>query len=152
VLPAPKSLKITAEDVEMRLRRLLKKGLLSGRPSLPGERAWMTGEDGTRPGAFCPSQHLRSRQAASYDFEHGRPIDTRSSDARSAGEVFAAPTLALVPWQLKQAASGPSEPESDRCARCAKAHLVDPSSARHFAISTGPRPVQVGDRKQAKSI
>jgi hypothetical protein len=48
VLPVVKSLRITAGDLETKLRSLLKRELLSERPSLPGERGWMTGEDGTK--------------------------------------------------------------------------------------------------------
>lgn len=95
-LPLPKSLKIATDDLETNLRSLLKKGLLSERPSLPGERAWMIGEDGIKLSLVISPAGLASIGMST--------ADNAEPDAASTGTMPARSKVAAG----KRDASGPS--------------------------------------------
>jgi hypothetical protein len=60
VLPVPKSLKLSTADLDPVLRRLLSKGLLLERPSLPDEKPWAGSQEGARTSLIIAPQGLEA--------------------------------------------------------------------------------------------
>ncbi|RYE08101.1 MAG: DUF3489 domain-containing protein [Hyphomicrobiales bacterium] len=108
-LPIPKSLKIAADDLETKLRGLLKKELLSERPSLPGERAWMTGEDGTRLSLVISPTGLAAIGVSTADNAQADAVSTGAKPARA--KVAAGKPEASTPSGTAAPAADSSEPK-----------------------------------------
>jgi hypothetical protein len=87
VLPVPKSLKLSTNELVPILRRLLSKGLLSERPSLPDEKPWPGSEEGARTSLMIAPQGLEA--VGLGDESSGEAASSEHTPSRSKAEAGA---------------------------------------------------------------
>lgn len=108
VLPVPKSLKLSPTKLEPILHRLLTKGLLLERPSLPDEQPWVRSEDGTRTSLIIVPAGLEAvglgisdGSGATATTEHAVPRAKGKAGAKRPSGAKCAPPKTRAEYELK---------------------------------------------------